>query len=163
MTRNAALQLIGEIRPNATQFKFTTRSTPALTKKNRTTKEPTTFTVEIRSEFIASVGVNYEDEVNDKLAAEGKPRDFVAQKPFGKHYVDNSNWLMEADGTPDKFYIALSRFSNYKTQYFIDGVLATPEQIADLKENYLPKRNGAAPIVEWKTYSLDNIVDIQKI
>lgn len=163
MPRELALQLIGNVHPTATQFKFTTCTTPALTKKNRTTKAPTTFTVQVRSEFVASVGVNYEEEVNRILGESGLDATFLAQKPSGKHYVDGSNWLMEADNTPGKFYIALSRFSNYKTTYLIDGVIATPEQIEDLKINYLPKRNGTKPLVEWKTYSLDNITGIYTV
>ena len=149
---------VQESNPNCKQFKFATVTYPKLTKKNRTTKEPTNFTVEIRSSFTASLGVNYEKEVNDKLEAEGKPRDFEAQKPSGRHYVNGSNWLMESDTTPGKFYIALSRFADRKSEYFINGVLATEWQIADLKANYLPKYNGPAPRVEWKTYSIESIV-----
>ena len=149
---------IAESHPNCKRFRFETVTHPKLTKKNRTTKEPTNFTVEVRSTFTACLGVNYENEVNDKLEAEGKPRDFEAQKPSGKHYVNGTNWLMEADATAGKFYAALSRFENRTSQYFINGVLATPEQLADLRENYLPKSNSAAPFVEWRTYSIENMV-----
>lgn len=148
---------VSESNPDCKRFKFTTVTHPALTKKNRTTKEPTNFTVEIRSSFIASLGVNYENEVNDKLEADGKARDFEAQKPTGKHYINGTNWLMEADNTPGKFYAALSRFEGRHTEYFIDGVLATPEQLANLKENYLPKSSGKPVLVEWRTYSIENI------
>ena len=149
---------VAESNPDCKRFKFETVTYPKLTKKNRTTKEPTTFTVEVRSTFTASLGVNYENEVNDRLEEAGKPRDFEAQKPFGKHYVKGTNWLMEADNTPGKFYIALSRFENRTSQYFIDGVLATPEQLADLRANYLPKPSGTPALVEWRTYSIESIV-----
>ena len=149
---------VSESNPNCKQFKFATVTYPKLTKKNRTTKEPTNFTVEVRSSFTASLGVNYEKEVNDKLEEMGQPRDFNAQKPTGKHYINGTNWLMESDSTPGKFYIALSHFLDRKSEYFIDGVAATPEKLDDLRANYLPKYNGPAPIVEWKTYSIDSIV-----
>lgn len=152
--------VVAEANPNCKQFRFKTVTHPALTKKNRTTKEPTNFTVEIRSTFTASLGVNYENEVNSVLEAAGKPRDFEAQKPSGKHYVNGTNWLMESDTVPGKFYVALSRFSDRQTAYFINGVEATPEQLADLKVNYLPKPSNKPVLVEWKTYSADSIVEI---
>ena len=64
---------------------------------------------------------------------------------------------MEADKTPGKFYAALSKFEDRQTEYFIDGVLATPEQVEDLKTNYLPKP-GKPSLVEWRTYSIESIV-----
>ena len=152
--------VVAEANPNCKQFRLKTVTHPALTKKNRTTKEPTNFTVEVRSTFTASLGVNYENEVNSVLEAAGKPRDFEAQKPSGKHYVNGTNWLMESDTVPGKFYVALSRFSDRQTAYFINGVEATAEQLADLKVNYLPKPSNKPVLVEWKTYSADSIVEI---
>ena len=157
MTLPEIMFAIAESNPDCRRFTFETLTRPALTKKNRTTKEPTNFVVEIRSRFVASLGVNYEKEVNDLREAEGQARDFEAQKPSGKHYVNGTNWLMEADKTPGKFYAALSKFEDRQTEYFIDGVLATPEQVEDLKANYLPKPGAPSP-VEWRTYSIDSIV-----
>ena len=155
--------VVAEANPDCKQFRFKTVTHPALTKKNRTTKEPTNFTVEVRSTFTASLGVNYEDEVNSVLEAAGKPANFEAQKPSGKHYVNGTNWLMESDTVPGKFYVALSRFDNRQTAYFINGVEATPEQLLDLKANYLPKPSSKPVLVEWKTYSADSIVEIAPI
>ena len=157
MTLPEIMFAIAESNPDCRRFRFETLTRPALTKKNRTTKEPTNFVVEIRSRFTASLGVNYENEVNAVREAQGLARDFEAQKPSGKHYVNGTNWLMEADKTPGKFYAALSRFEGRETTYLIDGVPATPEQIEDLKANYLPKP-GAPSLVEWRTYSIDSIV-----
>jgi len=149
---------IAESNPDCKQFRFATVTYPKLTKKNRTTKEPTNFTVEVRSSFIASIGVNYAAEVNQVLESQGKPADFTAQKPSGKHYINGTNWLMESDTVPGKFYVALSRFSDRRSEYFINGVPATPEQLADLRANYLPKPSANAPVVEWKTYGIESIV-----
>ena len=157
MTLPEIMFTIAASNPDCRRFRFETRTRPALTKKNRTTKEPTNFVVEIRSRFTASLGVNYEKEVNDLRESQGLARDFEAQKPSGKHYVNGTNWLMEADKTPGKFYAALSRFEGRETTYLIDGVPATPEQVQDLKANYLPKPGAPSP-VEWRTYSIDSIV-----
>ena len=157
MTLPEIMFTIAESNPNCRRFMFETLTRPALTKKNRTTKEPTNFVVEIRSRFTASLGVNYEKEVNDLRESQGLARDFESQKPSGKHYVNGTNWLMEADKTPGKFYAALSRFEGRETTYLIDGVPATPEQVQDLKANYLPKPGTPSP-VEWRTYSIDSIV-----
>ena len=70
---------------------------------------------------------------------------------------------MEADNTPGKFYIALSRFANRKTVYLIDGVEASSAQLEDLRVNYLPKSSGPKPKVEWKTYSIESITSIEAI
>lgn len=163
MNVSEVILAVSESTPDCKQFKFKTCTRPSLTKKNRTTKEPTNFTVEIHSEFTAALGVSYEKEVNDVLEAEGKPRNFDAQKASGKHYVNGTNWLMEADNTPGKFYIALSRFANRKTVYLIDGVEASPAQLEDLRVNYLPKSGGPKPKVEWKTYSIESITSIEAI
>ena len=157
MTLPEIMFAIAESNPDCRRFRFETLTRPALTKKNRTTKEPTNFVVEIRSRFTASLGVNYEKEVNDLHESQGLARDFEAQKPSGKHYVNGTNWLMEADKTPGKFYAALSRFEGRETTYLIDGVPATPEQVQDLKANYLPKPGAPSP-VEWRTYLIDSIV-----
>jgi hypothetical protein len=148
---------------NGKQFKFITRTRPKLNKKNRTTKEPTTFSVEIKSEFTASLGVNYQNEVNMIRESQGLSCDFEAKKAPGKHYAYGTNWLMEADNTPGKFYIALSKFENRTTTYLIDGVPATPEQIEDLKINYLPKSSSKPSPIEWKTYSIDSIESVEQV
>lgn len=157
MTLPEIIFAIAESHPDCRRFRFETLTRPALTKKNRTTKEPTNFVVEIRSRFVASLGVNYEKEVNDLREAQGLARDFEAQKPSGKHYVNGTNWLMEADKTPGRFYVALSRFESRETTYLVDGVPATAEQVEDLKANYLPKPGAPGP-VEWRTYSVESIV-----
>jgi len=151
-----------ESNPNAKAFKFKTRTVPKLNKKSRADGTPTDFVVTVESEFKACLGVNYQDEVNQALVESGQQAGFQAQKPAGKHYVKGTNWLMEADKTPGKYYVALSRFSDRTTKYLVDGVEADAEKVADLKANYLPK-SGPAPLVEWKTYSVDSIVSAEPL
>ena len=163
MTLTEITLAVSESNPYCKQFKLETRTIPYTRKTGRVSKLPLTATVEKRSTFIASLGVNYEKEVNDILESQGKPRDFEAQKASGKHYVNGTNWLMEADKTPGKFYVALSRFADRKSKYYINGVEATPAQLEDLKTNYfsIPKApSGDKPVVEWQTYSIESIVSI---
>ena len=163
MKLTEVIQAVVESNPNAKQFKIETVTKPNLTKKNRTTKEPTSFTVEIRSTFTACLGVNYETEVNNLLESQGQARDFESKKPTGKHYVDGTNYLLESDTEPGKFYVAMCKFDNRVSNYYIDGQLATPEQIEDLEINYLPKQSNKLVLVEWKTYLIDSIVSIEPV
>lgn len=152
---------VSEAKPDCKRFRFVCRTKPALTKKNRTTREPTTFEVEKTSTFTAALGVDYEKEVNDLLESEGHARDFEAKKPSGKHYVNGSNWLMESDKTPGKFYVAVSRVEDMRVVYAVDGVEATPEQVEDLKTNYLPK--SSTGLVPWFTYSAESVVSVEPV
>lgn len=144
------------------RYAFVVEKMPALTKKNRTTKEATTFTVVKKSTFTAIVGANYEAEVNKTLAESGKPADFKAQKPSGRHHVEGNNYLLESDRQPNTFYLALTKFEDQKTTYYIDGRLATPEEVQDLKTNYLPKSGPSTGPVEWRTYGLESITSCVK-
>jgi len=148
--------------PDCVQFKFKTRTSPKLTKKSRATGKPTDFSVVVESEFKACLGVDYEAEMNEALKKEGAENpDFKSKPASGKHYVNGTNWLMESDSTPGRFYVALSWFADRTTKYLIDGKEATPEQVADLKVNYLPKAPEKPCLVPWRTYGLDSLVSVE--
>ena len=70
---------------------------------------------------------------------------------------------MEADKTPGKFYVALSRFVDRTARYLSNGTELTPEQVQDLKDNYMAKASPDAPVVEWKTYSVESIVSAEPL
>jgi len=161
MTITEIVLKVQKSNPDRETFAFKTLTKPALTKKSRATKKPTDFVVTVESTFKAKLGADYTEEMNAALAKEGRPADFVAQKPAGKHYVNGTNWLMESDTTPGKFYVALSRFSDRTTKYLIDGKEATPEQVTDLKVNYLPKAPEKPCLVPWRTYGLDSLVAVE--
>ena len=148
-------------RQNGAFYGFETLTTPHLTKKNRTTKEPTNFVVTIRSTFSAMLGVSYENAVNNERERNGEARDFVAMKPFGKHYVGDSKWLMEADNKIDKYYVALDRIGGMRKIYYINGREANEKEIEDLKANYLDKVSAPKNGVNWRTYSVDSILSIK--
>jgi len=156
-------EITNAITATPARYAFEVRTTPGLTKKNRTTKAPTTFSVEKRSTFTAVAGACYQDEVNKVLESQGLAKDFVAQAPSGKHYVDGSSWLMEADRTPGKFYAALSAFEDQHTEYYIDGRLATQAEVEDLKTNYLPKAAPSTSPVTWRTYGIEGITKVTKM
>lgn len=160
MTVAEIILCVHNANPDCEEFVFTTATKPALTKKNRTTKAPTDFTVEVQSKFKAKLGVNYQKAVNEQLEAQGKAADFIAQKPSGKHYVNGTNWLMESDTVPGKFYVALSGFSDRTTKYLVNGVEADQAKVDDLKANYLPKPSANKPLVEWRAYGIDSIVSV---
>lgn len=149
---------VSQSNPDEAEFVFETLTAPKLTKKSRATGEPTAFRLEIRSRFRARLGADYSAKVNEALAAKGEPADFEARKPSGKHYVNGTNWLMESDKTPGRFYVALSGISGKSDEYLVDGVPAGEDRIADLKANYMSKRPAEAPLVEWRTYSLESVV-----
>ena len=162
MTKTEIVEAIAALaRPNGAFYGFQTRTTPRLTKKNRTTKAPTDFTVEILSSFSAMLGVNYENCVNNAKERNGEARDFVAQKPNGKHYVDGSRWLMAADKDESKFYVAVDKVGGVKRTFLINGRVATDEEVADLKENYLDKPHANPYGVTWRTYGVESIVSVK--
>jgi hypothetical protein len=148
-------------RQNGSFYGFETITYPHLTKKNRTTKEPTDFVVSVRATFSAMLGVNYENAVNNALERKGEERDFVAQKPFGKHYVSDSKWLMTDDKTESKYYIALDCVGGVRKTFYIDGREATAEEVENLKENYLdhPSKNNNG--VKWRTYGVESVLSIK--
>ena len=144
-------------RPNGAFYGFTTVTSPKLTKKSRATGEPTNFTVQIVSTFSAMLGVSYENAVNNAKERAGEERDFTAQKPFGKHYVGDSKWLMQSDKDESKYYIAVDKVGGVSRKYLINGKEATEEQIADLKANYLPKPSANPYGVTWRTYGIEGV------
>lgn len=161
MTKDEIIAAVAKLnRQNGAFYGFETLTTPHLTKKNRTTKEPTNFTVQIRSTFSAMLGVSYENAVNNAKERRGEERDFVAQKPSGKHYVGGSKWLMEADKVEGKFYIAVDKVGGVKRTYLIDGREATEAEIEDLKANYLDKPSANPYGVTWRTYGVESILRV---
>jgi hypothetical protein len=142
-------------------YGFETVTEPKLTKKNRTTKEPTNFVVTIHATFSAMLGISYENAVNNAKERNGEARDFEAQKPFGKHYVEGSKYLMQSDKDESKYYLALDKVGGVKKTYLINGREATPEEIEDLKVNYLPKPSSHPYGITWRTYGIEGIVKVK--
>ena len=142
-------------------YGFETITSPKLLKKSRATGEPTNFTVQIHATFSAMIGISYENAVNNARERNGEARDFEAQKPFGKHYVEGSRYLMQADKDPNKYYLAIDKVGGMKKIFLIDGREASPEEIENLKANYLPKPSADKNGVSWRTYGIESILKIK--
>ena len=167
MTKNEVVNAVSALaRPAGAFYGFETLTHPKMTKKSRATAEPwTKGEVTIQASFSAKLGVCYENCVNNAKERLGEARDFEAQRPRGKHYVDDSKWLMTDDATGEKFYVAIDKIGDAKKTILIDGRPATDEEVADLKENFFPKvsANSTAATygVTWRTYGVDSIVAIR--
>ena len=80
---------------------------------------------------------DYESAVNrhiDKVVGKDTP-DYQAEKPRGKFWV-NYPLILGADKDPNTLYLRTYIAKNTKTQkqYFCDGVPATDEQVAKIRE-----------------------------
>lgn len=146
-----------EPRLDSKKFKLVVLTEPKLNKKNRTTKEPTTFSVKKRTTFEAVLGASYEQLLESKGLT--RPE---STRPQTKRYVGDSNWLMQSETDPNQYYVALSGVENSTTEYLIDGTVATPEQVEDLKANYLPKPGAPSPVC-WLTYKIESIESIEPV
>lgn len=162
MTKETLIKTIENLgRKNGSFYGFETITTPRVRKTSRATGKPANFKVQIHSTFSAMIGVNYENCVNNAKERNGEERDFTAQMPKGKHYVEGSKWLMQADKDPNKFYVAVDKVGGVKRTYLIDGRVATDEEVADLKENYLDKPSPHPYGITWRTYGVDSIVAVK--
>jgi hypothetical protein len=67
---------------------------------------------------------------------------------------------LQSDKDENKYYLAVDKVGGVKRTYLINGVEATPEQIEDLKENYLPKSKPHPYGITWRTYGIEGIMKI---
>lgn len=163
MTKNEVVNAVSALaRPAGAFYGFTTVTHPKMNKKSRATGEAwTKGEVTIQASFSAKLGVNYENCVNNAKERLGEARDFVAAKPFGKHYVEGSNYVMEADKTPGKFYVAVDAVGGADKTIFVGDRPATEEEIVDLKANFFPKPSANPYGVTWRTYGVESIKEIR--
>ena len=81
---------------------------------------------------VVQLNYSYENAVNNRLEREGKDRDFEAQSlPWGEWFVANK--IIAHKG---KFYLRYYDYNNnvLNKAYFVDGMPATDEQLAIIKE-----------------------------
>ena len=162
MTKEQLIATIeGLNRKGGAFYGFETLTTPKLNKKSRATGEPCNFTVTIRATFSAMVGVNYENAVNNAKERNGEERDFEAQKPFGKHYIEGSKYILQADKNPEKFYLAVDKVGGMKKTFFINGREATEAEVEDIKANFLPKPSAHPYGITWRTYGVESIISVK--
>lgn len=162
MTKTELINVINGMNRNKGAFYgFETLTKPRIRKTMANTNEPITFEVTIHKTFSAMVGISYENAVNNAKERNGEERDFEAQKPKGKHYVEGSDYLLQADKDENKYYIALDRIGATKTTYLIDGREATPEEVENLKENVFYKTKPHPYGITWRTYGVESILSVR--
>ena len=164
MTKNEVVAKVAALaRPVGTFYGFETVTHPKMNKKSRANALPwTAGDVTIHASFSAKLGISYENAVNNAKERLGEARDFVAQKPTGKHHVDGSSWLLADDKTGEKFYVAVDKVGGRESTIYVGDRPATEEEIADLKANFFPTVSAKTSNygVTWRTYGVDSIVDI---
>lgn len=125
------------------QFGYTivTKTTPKMNK----TGNPFIGRVEKVSVYTnAMLGCNYTNIVNNRLENEGKERDFVAQAPKGRKFYNS--FFDQSEKDDSVFYLKIAFYkerTHVTSNYLIDGELATPEQVEQIKE-FLPKNYSSA-------------------
>lgn len=142
-------------------YGFETLTKPRIRKTMADTKAPIDFVVTIHKTFSAMVGISYENAVNNAKERNGEERDFEAQKPNGKHYIEGSDYILQADKDESKFYIALDRIGATKTTYLINGRVATPEEVENLKKNVFYKTKPHPYGITWRTYGVESIISVK--
>lgn len=125
------------------QFGYTiiTKTTPKMNK----TANPYFGRVEKVSIYKnAMLGCSYTNIVNNRLESEGKERNFTAQAPKGKKFYNSFFYQSEKD--ENTFYLKIAFYkerSQITSNFLIDGNIATPNQIQEIK-NFLPKNSSSA-------------------
>jgi len=110
-----------------TPFGYVEMETPVLMNKVMVNKLPTNPFLDRVTKITKGnfyLGSEYQNRVNNNLKKEGKPMDFVSQKPSGKSHVEGSNLLLVDDKTGTKFYLHMEWFEEMKpisVEYVIDG------------------------------------------
>lgn len=159
------IEFLVNTRPHGSFFALVTRTSPKMTKKSRATKMPWGGeAVTIVSKFMAKLGISYQDTMRAHLLAEGDEvaaENFVAHKPRGMHHLNP--WLLQNDKDSNRLYLAVDRVSDCKSVVMVGEREATPEEVADLRENFFNKPSEKTDNhgVTWRTYGLNGIVDIQ--
>lgn len=121
----------------------------------------------------ACLGCSYENLVNNRRERAGEERTFKTSAPKGrKHYND---FFDQSEKESDKFYLRIAFYekqTHVTSQYLVDGVIATPEQLAAIKphlpKKYAPQNQGlneeqAVKMIAVSVENVSGIVQGEKI
>lgn len=115
-------------------------------------------------------GTQYEKLVNNRRVREGLAPDFKVEKPSGRHHIENSQAITQADKNDNQYYMNLyflKTESRIDTSYVLDGEEIDLHKYADyLAPNFFePKTEGEKqglenPIV-IRTPKLESITKVK--
>lgn len=134
------IEKVSQMKKAVFGLEITTATEPAMRKTNNPfvgrVKKVTKYTD-------AVLGVDYQNAVNNRLARKGYEKDYQSEAPKGKkHY--NAFFYQSLDN--EKFYLKIGIYSNtiIESTYYVDGQIATPQQLAEIKTFLQSKSTNVA-------------------
>lgn len=121
--------------------------------------------VEKEVNYNVQLNCNYQNVVNNRREKEGKDTDFVAKQNWFSKYFDGNNGSIVKHNKADKFYLMFICNNSKVVNYYINGEVATLEQVEIIKnfksKPSTPTNQGLDSSVIVRTISLDNILEIK--
>jgi hypothetical protein len=121
----------------------------------------------IEKEMVYNVQLNcnYQNSVNNRREKEGQERDFISKENWFEKQFDGFNGSIVKHKKVDKFYLMFICKDTKLVNYYVDGNIATVEQM-DIIKNFKPKQSkplnqGIEDNVIVRTISLDNIIELK--
>lgn len=106
--------------------------------------------------YNVSLNCNYQNSVNNALGREGKEQNFVSKENWHKTVYDSFNGSIVAKKSDESCtYLKMIVNSATTHQYFVNGILATDEQIETIKQ--FKQKSSAA------NQNLDNEIVVRTI
>jgi hypothetical protein len=118
-----------------------------------------------RVNYNVLLNANYTNMVNNQLAREGKEADFQAKENWFKTIFDSFNGSIVCHkDDPTRLYLKFACNEAQTLCYFVDGVEATPEQVAIIKEfrqvSSTPTNQGTDKPIIIRTVKVENIKEV---
>ena len=115
--------------------------------------------------YRVSLNCNYQNCVNNALVREGKEANFVSKENWHKTVYDSFNGSIVAKKSDETCtYLKMIVNSATTHQYFVNGVLATPEQIETIKA-FKQKSSAAHQSLDneiiVRTIKTENIIEVK--
>lgn len=148
-----------------TPFIYLEMWTPVLMNKVMVNKLPTNPFLDRVTKITKGnfyLGSEYQKRVNNNLKKEGKPQNFVSDKPSGKHHVEGSTILLTDDRTNSVHYLHMEWFGKvppFSVEYVMDGNDPIEKEMFQsyMVKKSSPKNQGLDVPVNVITPKLSNI------
>jgi exonuclease VII small subunit len=108
---------------------------------------------------ICKTTLNFGGDYEKKMQDVTNDADFKAQKPFGKHHINQ--YLLQKDSDENVFYFRTYKVNSkgmtrtWDSRYMVDGTMATDEMTAKIKSLYRPVNPSPVPV---RDYTVNNIL-----